>query len=198
MHEKAEAVAKMLMKLFVRDRQPVRELLGLVDPTASPPFAPWSWATDDPELATALEQSLTRHGVIEPLRHVGICTSEEKGVIDEVWSGIVGTAMKILGLDARSKKARAAAENSPQSVGESATSLVSGVLDDDTQCHHCCTKLSGERKRCSACKGAYYCDRAYQKEDWKRHKNDPDCKSLRSRAEDLPESPAENVASFRD
>ena len=96
-----------------------------------------------------IEAKLKQHGVIESLRRVSICTGEEKEIIDEKWSGLVGMFMEMIGLDARSKKAKSAANASPP--------VVSVPKGDDSQCHGC--KKSRESfsvalLKCAACGSA--------------------------------------------
>lgn len=178
MRDRAEAIVKMLLELFINGH---RGPTGQPDPTAPPPWAPWSWATEDPELATAIEEALRRCGVLDALCHVSTCTAEEKEVMDESWSHLVGMLMKMMGLDAKSKKARAATASSSQSTGQEVSAQALVELGDDSQCHNCRKALTGVPKKCSACGKAYYCNRECQKGDWKRHKK-PDCLSSRSQA----------------
>lgn len=155
----------VLLNTFIEDHyEPSR---GLSEGTE--PWAPWTWVTADPELASALEAKLKQHGVIDGLCGVGVCTAEEEAIMDESWSELMGMLMNMMGQDGRTKKARASVE-----------------VDDDSRCHGCqkgSEALSAPLKRCAACGKAYYCSQDCQKKDWKKHK--PTCLSNRSNTNDL-------------
>ncbi|EME81186.1 uncharacterized protein MYCFIDRAFT_204223 [Pseudocercospora fijiensis CIRAD86] len=64
--DKATAIVSLLLDAFIK---------GSRDPTGrqeAPAFAPWTWATDDQELAEAIQLKLRDHGVQEALCNVGL------------------------------------------------------------------------------------------------------------------------------
>lgn len=67
--KKAEALLPLLLDVFIKGCQTV----GGVS-TSPYPYAPWTWATEDPELAKALEKCLKQHGIASELCSVGICS----------------------------------------------------------------------------------------------------------------------------
>lgn len=84
--ERAEALIPHLLQAFITGG----------DPNAAS-WAPWSWSTDDQELASALEVKLRVHGVASELCTVPVCSAAEKEVVDDAWSSLVGTLMKFMG-----------------------------------------------------------------------------------------------------
>lgn len=57
------------------------------------PFKPWSWATEDIELARAIRAILRRHGVRRSLLYSPIlCSQDEKRILQDVWA-ILGHIM---------------------------------------------------------------------------------------------------------
>ncbi|KAK4501902.1 hypothetical protein PRZ48_007711 [Zasmidium cellare] len=170
--ERAEALIPYLLEAFI---------VGDADRGAS--WAPWSWATDDQEMATALEVKLREHGIPEELCTVSICTPAEKEIIGEAWSSLVGTLMKVLGKDARTKKA--------------SQQIQPG---DDSKCHEC--KKSGSvlteaLKKCAACAKAWYCSQDCQNKNWKSHK--PTCLANRPASNRAATaSSSRNIGSFQD
>jgi hypothetical protein len=150
--QKAEVTVPLLLQAFID---------GMTDSSGRQvePWAPWTWSTDNPEFATAMEASLRLQGVKEDLCHVGVCSSEEKEVVEEVWSGLLGRLIESVSEDAKMEKRQA--EVQPR---------------DSTQCHSCgktSGTIAGSLKNCSACKKAWYCSTDCQKQHWKRHK--PTC-----------------------
>lgn len=92
--DKAEALIPLLLQTFVKS----------IDP-AIQPFSPWSWATEDAEMAAAVEEKLRLHGVKEELCRVGVCSAEDAGVLHEAYSGLVGQLVAFMGQDARTRRA---------------------------------------------------------------------------------------------
>ncbi|WYZ43703.1 hypothetical protein EsH8_VII_000139 [Colletotrichum jinshuiense] len=131
--ERAEALIPFLFDIFIkcsddpRGRQPG-------DPQ---PFAPWTWATEDPELSAAVENGLKQHGVRKDLCRVGTWSANEKAVVDETWSRL----LEILAM----------------STGQDGQPLSEVTPGDRSRCHGC--GLSADiftetLKQCSACKKA--------------------------------------------
>jgi splicing suppressor protein 51 len=81
--ERAALVVPMLMKAFTSGMA-----AGLVP--APPLEAPWSWSTNDAELAAAVEARLKEVGVREELRAVQVGNDEEDGISDEEWPNLLG------------------------------------------------------------------------------------------------------------
>ena len=50
---------------------------------------PWSWSTDDAEVAGAVGEVLRGWGIADGLDTVGVAGEEEKGIADEDWSGFL-------------------------------------------------------------------------------------------------------------
>lgn len=143
--DKAQALLPFLLDAFVKGSQ---SPLGS-ERTDPPPFAPWTWATEDPELAKALEELLSQYGVVNELCRVGTCSGDDKHILEEAWSGVYRTMTSLIG-------------------GGSAV-----TPGDTTRCHGC--GLSGESfseplKKCSACGKAWYHSQDCQRKHWKKHK----------------------------
>ncbi|KAH9842151.1 CBR-SET-14 protein [Teratosphaeria destructans] len=159
--EKAEAIAPLLLKAFLN---------GGMNPMTSqrehPARSPWSWSTEDAGLATALAQKLRESGVEPELCSVGVCSTEDKAILAESWSGRLGQLQGMVGNGTRRhQEDRAAAPAQP------------GVAPGDpSRCHHC-NKTDGRPaqplKTCRGCSTAWYCGRECQKKHWKRHR--PSC-----------------------
>ncbi|KAL1878221.1 hypothetical protein Daus18300_002138 [Diaporthe australafricana] len=50
-----------------------------------PRITPWTWATEDPRLAKAVEDILKQIGVKDELCRVGECSQEEKDILEYAW-----------------------------------------------------------------------------------------------------------------
>lgn len=62
------------------------------------PVKPWSWATDDVELARALRAILRRHAVRVSLLHSPrMCTQEENTMLRDVWSKLCHIMVDMMG-----------------------------------------------------------------------------------------------------
>lgn len=62
------------------------------------PVKPWSWATDEVELARALRAILRRHAVrLSLLHNPPLCTQEEKIILQDVWSNLCHIMVDMMG-----------------------------------------------------------------------------------------------------
>lgn len=161
--EKAQALLPFLLDAFIRGSQ---SPFGS-QPTDPPPFAPWTWATEDPELAKALEECLSHHGVVNELCRVGICSDDEKSILEKAWPGVYWSIRNIDLMANLMGRAPQLARYHP-------------ALGDSTTCHGC--GMSGESfseplKKCSACGQAWYHSQDCQRKHWKEHK--PTCLAQR-------------------
>jgi len=82
--EKAAKVVPLLLSSF-------NSAFGIKDPARVPAVAPWSWMTNDAELAKAVEKELTKVGVREELCKVGVADTKEDEQCHEEWCKYVGT-----------------------------------------------------------------------------------------------------------
>ncbi|KXS96111.1 hypothetical protein AC578_7782 [Pseudocercospora eumusae] len=156
-HAKITAIVSLLLDVFIRGSQ---DSAGIQQ---SPSFAPWSWAmSGDEEIEAAIQPKLRECGVHDDLCTVGLCTREEKDIIDRQWSRLF---------------ARTAVQTGefPRWLN---TSTSARQLGDASHCHHCRSSMSTWLKRCSDCRGAYYCSQRCQEEAWQRHK-ERDCAAMR-------------------
>lgn len=144
--DKAEAAVLYLLDAFAaRGYDPDEPLV-----------APWSWSTLDADTARALEESLKNHGVRAELCKVGVCTADERAILEEAREGLMDTMLQTMGYRPRQ----------PVAVDPG----------DFSKCHGC--GMSKEcffqpLKKCARCEQAYYHSRDCQKSHWKRHK--PTC-----------------------
>lgn len=150
--DKAQALLPLLLDAFVRGA-PGRQ------PTDFPPFAPWTWAAEDPELAKPLEKCLSQHGFVNELCWIRTCSDDDKNILQDVWSRGYQTMTTLIGRGIPST--------------HSQPTVTPG---DTTRCHGC--GMSGERfpeplKKCSACGQAWYHSQDCQRKHWKKHK--PSC-----------------------
>lgn len=141
--EQAEATIPYLLDAFATP--------NAMEPSV-PTFAPWTWSTLDPNMAKALEDGLKKHGVKPELCKVGVCTAEERDILEtaraEMMDRLTGLLQRI--------------ERDPVSLG------------DATKCHSCGMKRECFFKplmKCGRCGQAYYHSKECQKKDWKSHKS---------------------------
>ncbi|KAK3378682.1 hypothetical protein B0T24DRAFT_137668 [Lasiosphaeria ovina] len=143
--EKAEATIPYLLDAFVNPTP--------IGPSV-PTFAPWTWSTLDPDMAQAIEDSLKKHDVKPALCKVGVCTAEERDILETARAKLL------------SKLTEFSEDIEPDAVGPG----------DSTKCHGC--GMSREcffqpLKHCARCGEAFYHSRECQKKHWKHHK--PTC-----------------------
>lgn len=148
--DKAEAIIPCLLDAFIRgDVNPLGR-----QPTDPPPFAPWTWSTLDPDIARAVQDGLRNHGIRPELCQVGICSAEERDILETVRAKLFEKLMQIQ------------AYHLPTMVDQG----------DSTRCHGC--GMSRESffqplKKCARCNKAFYHSKDCQKKHWKHHK--PTC-----------------------
>lgn len=166
--EKARALLPLLLNAFVvGDQRP-----GQPPPVDQPLYAPWTWATEDPELAKALEDCLSQHGFVNELWRVGIWSQVEKDIMDLMWSH---TYRKLTALFDQG--------------GQSPRPQLPVASGDSTRCHGCGMSNDGfsfPLKKCSACGKAWYHSQDCQRKHWKEHK--PACLANRPANTAAPES----------
>lgn len=143
--EKAEATIPYLLDAFANAPP--------IDPSV-PTSAPWTWSTLDPEMAQAIEKGLKNHGVTPALCKVGVCTAEEREILEAARARLLSALTEHLEYVER------------DAVG----------LGDSTKCHGC--GMSREcffqpLKKCARCGEAFYHSRECQEKHWKHHK--PTC-----------------------
>jgi hypothetical protein len=139
-HEKAKAAIPYLLDAFVEPTGP-----------SVPTFAPWTWSTLDPDMAQAIEDGLKQHGVKSALCKVGICTAEERDILEEARDTLISELTE----------AFQSIERDPVGPG------------DSTKCHGCGMNREcffQPLKKCSRCGEAFYHSRECQKKHWKHHK----------------------------
>lgn len=113
------------------------------------PWAPWSWSTADPVLASAVSTRLRAIGVRKELCEVSVSGSDDVETAEQRWAVM-------------ERQLEAAISILPDDFAE----------DVETSCNACgfTPSLDYSFQRCARCKEAYYCSRECQKEDWKSHK----------------------------
>ena len=143
--DKAEALIPCLLDAFMSQH-----------PGNPPPFAPWTWSTLDPDIAQAVQDGLRNHGVKYELCQVGVCSAEEREILESARASLF--------------------ENLESMLMPPRTRSATVEPGDATKCHGC--GMSREcffqpLKKCSRCSSAFYHSRDCQKAHWKRHK--PTC-----------------------
>ncbi|KAK5112799.1 hypothetical protein LTR85_011133 [Meristemomyces frigidus] len=100
---RAETIVPHLLQTFVDYKA---DWSTVSDGDGLQAIAPWTWATDDTDLANAISSELKQPGAIEALCSVGTCSTEERGLLRDNWSRLIGSMMKILEKDARRARSR--------------------------------------------------------------------------------------------
>ncbi|KAK2762747.1 hypothetical protein FQN54_000921 [Arachnomyces sp. PD_36] len=150
---KADVIVPLLLDSFIQGIN--IDPNGAPDPNM-PAFAPWTWATKDPELAKAIEKKLKEVGVKgEELCTVQLGDKEQEGVSDVTWAGFMRSLKNKLNLGEGSEDP---AEQEPNSTTSCAT------------CKKERSSLAAPLKKCSRCGGPRYCSLECQKAHWKLHK----------------------------
>lgn len=80
---KADVIVPFLLKAFINN---IGTHVGIASPSA-----PWSWATDDEQLARAVETKLKELGVKEELCTVITGRSVENMISEREWARVLGT-----------------------------------------------------------------------------------------------------------
>lgn len=176
--EKARALLPLLLNAFVMgDQGP-----GSPPPVDQPLSAPWTWATEDSELAKALENCLSQHGFVNELCRVGIVSRVDKDILDLTWFPTYRMLTALFDQGGQSPR--------PQ------LPVASG---DSTRCHGCgmsSESFSEPLKKCSACGKAWYHLRDCQRKHWKEHK--PACLANRPANTTAPDSSTSGGDSMMD
>lgn len=143
--EKAEAVIRLLLDIFIKGVDPESRYSNV-----PPPFAPWTWVAEDPELGAAIEEGLKQHGVKKELCRVGTCSAEEKLILEESHASLLEKMCESMGI-----------------------TLEDVPLGDASKCHGCgknSEDFSTPLKKCAACQKAWYHSQDCQKYHWREHK----------------------------
>lgn len=180
---KAAAIVPPLLDIFIRGPAGLPSVGADQLPGSGKPIAPWTWSTDDPDVAAAIADRLRQHGVLEDLQRPSVCSEEERHILDAVWSRCFDAARD------------AAMSVTGWSPAEAATASI--MPGDDSKCHGCGLdgkSFSQKFMRCSACNKAFYHSKTCQREHWKRHK--PTCLVNRS-SPSQPEASSSTLAPLK-
>lgn len=99
--ERAEIVLPMLLKSFTEPQKSTLE-------QGTPVFGPWSWGTDDVELAKALEKRLKSAGVRKELRVIRVGDEASSKIAQEVWDSVLEKLVESSGSQCGNCKSAAA------------------------------------------------------------------------------------------
>jgi len=111
----------MLLKAFVTK-------LGIADPQV-PSYGPWSWGTNDGNLATALEERMKAAGVREELCTIEVGDEKKIAIQQEEWTRFLGMM---------EEKARPKCAKCGQGAKDEAHKL---MLCSSCKCVHYCSKV---------------------------------------------------------
>ncbi len=146
--EQAEVVLPMLLRAFNKGPE--------VSDSISP-FAPWSWGTNDPDLAHALMQKLRFAGVHQDLCYVQSGNEEMCSIQQEAWASYYAMLT-------RQMETLASMKRGPASGQETENAKDS--------CDQCQKTSTDSMKVCGGCRKTQYCSRSCQKAAWKEHKKE--------------------------
>lgn len=149
---KADVIVPLLLDSFIQGIS--TDPKGAPEPGV-PAYAPWTWATKDPQLAKAIEKRLKEVGVKEELCTVQLGDAEQEGVSDVTWAGFMRSLKSKLNLAESS-------EDSAEPMQHSTSSCATCKKDRSS--------ISGPLKKCSRCDGPRYCSQECQRAHWKLHK----------------------------
>lgn len=147
--DKAQALLSLLLDAFLRGPNGQQS-------SDFPPFAPWTWAAEDPELVGPLERCLSQHGFVNELCRIGACSDDDKNILQAVWSRGYQAMTSLIGRGIQSPPSQPTV-----------------IPVDTTRCHGCGVKgesFSEPLKKCSACGMAWYHSKDCQRKHWKMHK----------------------------
>ncbi len=149
----ADAIVPLLLETFVAgiNRGPKGEQIKEI-----PLFAPWSWATNNSDLAKALEKKLKAVGVRSELCTVSVGPKADDDVADDVWKGFLASLFESMGV--RDDDSSAAAVPGSNDAVKCAG------------CKHGSSTFDHPLKKCAGCAMVQYCSKECQKRDWKYHK----------------------------
>ncbi|KAK4097072.1 hypothetical protein N658DRAFT_562031 [Parathielavia hyrcaniae] len=145
--ERAKATIPSLLDAFVNLSESTLAELPI------PSFAPRTWSTLDPDMAQAIEHALKSHDVKPALCKVGVCTDEERNILEAARESCISRWA--------------------QEVGDIEPERDAVGLGDWTRCHGC--RKSREcffrpLHKCGECEAAWYHSGECQRKHLEHHK----------------------------